>query len=49
MLYLLAKHPEEQEKLYREIMSVLGEVEEATPQQFSQMPYMKGCMLETFR
>ena len=49
MLHYMAKNPEAQEKLYREIQSVLGHRTQPTPEDFTKMPYLKGCMLESFR
>ena len=45
----MAKNPEAQEKLYQEIQSVLGDCTEPTPEDISKMPYLKGCMMESFR
>jgi hypothetical protein len=49
LLHALAKYQEVQERLSEEITSVLGNATEATPQHLSQMPYLKGCILESFR
>ena len=49
MLHCMAKNPEAQEKLYREIHSVLGDRTQPTPEDLTKMPYLKGCMLESFR
>ena len=49
MLYFMAKNPEAQEKLYKEIQSVLGDRSEPTAEDISKMPYLKGCMMESFR
>jgi cytochrome P450 len=49
LLHALAKYQEVQERLSEEIVSVLGNATEATPQHLSQMPYLKGCILESFR
>ena len=49
LLHAVAKYPEVQEKLYAEVKSVLGDSKQATAQQLSSMPYLKGCMLESFR
>ena len=38
-----------QEKLYAEVKFVLGDSKQATAQQLSSMPYLKGYMLESFR
>ena len=49
MLYHMAQNPEAQERLYEEIKSVVGEGHEPTPEDLSKMPYLKGCVLESFR
>ena len=49
MLYLMAKNPEAQEELYQQIRSVLGDRTEPTPEDLSKIPYLKGCMMESFR
>lgn len=49
MLHCMAKNPEVQEKLYKEIKSVLGHEKHPTPEDLTRMPYLKGCMLESFR
>ena len=48
-MYFMAKHPEAQERLYHEVVGVMGGSKYPTPEQLSQMPYMKGCVLESFR
>ena len=45
----MAKNPDAQEKLYQEIKSVLGDRTEPTPEDISKMPYLKGCVMESFR
>ena len=45
----MTTNPEAQEKLYEQIHSVLGDRTEPTPEDLSNMPYLKGCMLESFR
>ncbi len=49
LIYTIAKYPDVQEKLYAEVKSVLGESSGPTVQQLSDMPYLKGCILESFR
>ena len=49
MLHCMAKNPEAQEKLYEEIQSVLGDRTQPTPEDLTKMPYLKGCMMESFR
>lgn len=49
MLYCMAKNPEAQEELYRQIRSVLGERAQPTAEDLSKIPLLKGCMMESFR
>ena len=49
MLYHMAVNPEAQETLYEEIKSVVGERTQPTPEDLSKMPYLKGCVMESFR
>ena len=49
MLHCMAKNPEAQEKLYKEIHSVVGDRTQLTPEDLTKMPYLKGCMLESIR
>ena len=49
MLHCMAKNAEAQEKLYKEIHSVLGVRTQPTPEDLTKMPYLKGCMLESIR
>ena len=49
LLYLMAKNPEAQEKLYKQIRSVLGDQAQPTSEDLSKIPYLKGCMMESFR
>ena len=49
LLHAVAKHPEVQERLYEELRSVLGDSSYITAEHLSQLPYLKGCMLESFR
>lgn len=49
MLYFMAKNPEAQERLYKEIQSVLGDRTHPTVEDLTNMPYLKGCMMESFR
>ena len=48
-LYLLGKHPMKQEKLRQEVISVLGDHQQATPHTLSKMPYLKAWVKETLR
>ena len=47
-MYEIAKNPEVQERLYNEIKTVLGD-RPPTAEDLAAMPYMKGCVLESFR
>ena len=49
MLHCMAKNPEAQEKLYKEIQTVLGERTQPTVEDLREMPYLKGCMMECLR
>ena len=49
LLYCMAVNPEAQERLYEEIKSVVGERAQPTPEDLSKMPYLKGCVMESFR
>ena len=45
----MAKNPEAQEELYQQIRSVLGDCTLPTAEDLSKIPYLKGCMMESFR
>lgn len=47
--YLMSRHPEVQEKLYKEISSVVGPKGEITSETIGQLPYLKACLKESFR
>eukprot|EP01038_Epipyxis_sp_PR26KG_P012460 gene12460-16713_t len=47
--YLLASHPDVQEKLYSEMLSVMGDRTEVTADDFSNMKYLSMVMQETLR
>ena len=49
ILYMMAKNPEKQDILRREVMSVLGDLEHASPSTLANMPYLKACVRETLR
>ena len=49
MLYELSKHPEVQEKLRHEVVSVLGESGEADAESLQKMPYLIQVIRETQR
>ena len=48
-LYNLARHPEVQEKLHQEVISVLGEDGDVTPGSLAKMSYLKACVKESSR
>ena len=45
LLHAMANHPEVQERLYKELRSVLGDSICITSEHLSQLPYLKGCKL----
>ena len=49
MLYELSKHPEVQEKLRREVVSVLGESGDVDAESLQKMPYLIQVIRETQR
>lgn len=49
LLHALAQLTDVQERLYSELTSVLGNSKFATPELLAKMPYLKGCILESFR
>jgi cytochrome P450 len=49
LLYNLAKNPEVQEKLYKEIKEVVGDCKEVTDSMIEQMKYLKACIKESLR
>ncbi len=48
-MYCLAKHFEVQDKVYKEVASVLGDEKEITQEHINKMPYLKAFIKETFR
>lgn len=48
-LYLLARDPESQEKLYQEVMSVCPGHKVPTSDDIVHMPYLKAVIRETLR
>jgi len=50
-LWLLARWPEQQQKLYQEILAALpdGESQDITPEVLNKLPYVKAVMKETLR
>ncbi|XP_064401044.1 1,25-dihydroxyvitamin D(3) 24-hydroxylase, mitochondrial-like [Halichondria panicea] len=48
LLFELARNPEVQERLHQEIQSVVGE-RPPTAQDLEAMPYLRGCIKESFR
>ncbi|KAJ7394491.1 hypothetical protein OS493_000305 [Desmophyllum pertusum] len=49
VLYMMAKNPDKQEILRQEVLSVLGDQNQASPTTIGQMPYLKACVRETLR
>ncbi|XP_041354490.1 probable cytochrome P450 49a1 [Gigantopelta aegis] len=49
MLWHLAKHPEKQDKLYREIKETHRDTCEVTAKSLKHMPYLKACLRESHR
>lgn len=49
MTYLLAQHPQVQERVREEVRAVMGDREEVTPEDVSNMRYMRKVMQETLR
>jgi cytochrome P450 len=48
-MYNLAKNPEVQDRLHKEVTSVLKPGEIATPTTINKMHYLKACIKETLR
>ena len=49
VLYMMAKNPDKQEILRKEVLSVLGDQNRASPATIAQMPYLKAWVRETLR
>jgi cytochrome P450 len=49
MAYMLAEHPEVQQKLKKEVKAVLKGREECTPEDLKEMPYLGNVMKEVLR
>lgn len=49
MIYLLALHPDMQDRLRQEVIDVAGEEEEITYEHIAHMPYLEAVMYETLR
>ncbi|XP_078373566.1 cytochrome P450 27C1-like [Oculina patagonica] len=49
VLYMMAKNPDKQEILRQEVLSVLGDQNQASPATIAQMPYLKAWVRETLR
>lgn len=50
LLYLLAKHPQKQEKLRQELMTILPDKNTLlTPENMKNLPYLRACMKEQHR
>ena len=47
--YNLSKNPRVQDKLYEEVMSVIGDSPVITVDHFNKLHYMKMCMKESMR
>ncbi|XP_046574672.1 probable cytochrome P450 CYP44 [Haliotis rubra] len=48
-LYNIARHPEEQQKLFEEIHSVMGDSGPLTEDHLGKLGYLKACLKESFR
>ena len=48
-MHLLAKFPEVQMKLYKEVSSILSKGQEVTDDILAQLPYLKACVKEAQR
>ena len=49
LLYDLACHPEVQDKMYKEVSSLIGPHGDFTPMAFSKLKYVKACIKESLR
>ena len=49
VLYMMAKNPDKQEILRQEVLSVLGDRNQASPTTIAQMPYLRASVRETLR
>ncbi|XP_046556193.1 probable cytochrome P450 12a5, mitochondrial [Haliotis rubra] len=49
MLYTLARNPDKQQKLYEEVMEVMGPSGPMTMESLANMPYLLASLKETFR
>jgi len=49
MLYMIAKHPEAQEKIHREIMSLLKAEGQMNQKFLQDAKYLRACIQESFR
>ncbi|XP_068713683.1 cytochrome P450 27C1-like [Montipora foliosa] len=49
MLYHLARHPEVQDKLYQEVLEVVGKDGNITAVNIGKMSYLKACLKESMR
>ena len=49
LLYNIARHPEIQDKLYREVISYIGQDGRLKEEDLTQIPYMKACLKESLR
>lgn len=49
LLYDLARNPGVQEKLYEEVISLVGPHGDYTPDSFAKLVYVKACLKESMR
>ncbi|XP_013108720.2 probable cytochrome P450 12c1, mitochondrial [Stomoxys calcitrans] len=49
ILLCLATHPEKQQKLRQEVLSVVGRTDKFTMENLKRMPYLKACIKESLR
>lgn len=49
LLYNLGRNPHVQDKLYQEVLSVVGQDENVTSQSLAKLSYLKACVKESMR
>ena len=49
LLYDLARNPKVQEKVYEEVLSLIGPHGDFTPENFAKLEYIKACVKESMR
>lgn len=49
LLYNLGRNPHVQDKLYQEVLSVVGQDEDVTSQSLAKLSYLKACVKESMR